>query len=320
MASLKYKKILVTGGTGLVGSHLTEELLLQKAEVIVVSRSFDPRSYFFSKGLHQQVIQVPADLKNSSRITDIVTKHRPDYIVHLAAQPLVDVAYINPLETLETNIMGTAHLLEATRKLPSITGIIVASSDKAYGKMENTHYRETDPLQGDHPYEVSKSATDLIGQMYHRTYGLPVVVTRFGNIYGPGDLNFTRLIPKLCRALILKRMVKLRSDGTFIRDYLYVKDVVSGYLRILKQINTHVGECFNFGSTENLSVLQVIHLVEQLTGKKIRYKILNTQQNEIPKQSLQYSKAQKLLHWKPKYTFAEAFKTTFEWYRRYLSS
>lgn len=320
MAIIAHRNILITGGTGLVGSHLIEALQSYKANILCVSRSFNPRSYFASRTLHEEVAQVTADLKDQARITDIVTRFRPEYIIHLAAQPLVDVAYVNPIETLNTNILGTAHLLEAARKVSRIKGIIVASSDKAYGKLDKKSYKETDPLRGDHPYEVSKSACDLVAQMYYRTYDLPVVITRFGNIYGPGDLNFSRIIPKLCRALIFKQLVRLRSDGTFIRDYLYVKDVADGYLRILKSVDKFLGESFNFGSPENLSVTEVIHAAEKIAGKKIKYKILNTQKNEIPRQSLQYSKARRLLKWQPKFRFAEAFRTTLDWYRSYFAS
>lgn len=319
MVNLKHKTVFITGGTGLIGSHLIEALLTQSPHIITVSRSLNPHSYFMAQGLHQQVVHIPLDIKDSQSLFELIVKYSPDYVIHLAAQPLVDVASNHPLETLATNIMGTVNVLEASRRTAGIKGIIIASSDKAYGKLQKKNYTETDPLKGDHPYEVSKSATDLIGQMYHHTYGLPVVVTRFGNIYGPGDLNFNRIIPKLCRAVILKNLVRLRSDGTFIRDYLYVKDVVDGYLRILEHIDSLVGEAFNFGSPENLSVIEVIKTIEKILGKKINYKILNTQKNEIPRQSLQYAKARRLLKWKPKHSFADAFPHTLEWYKQYFS-
>jgi CDP-glucose 4,6-dehydratase len=319
MTNLKHKTLLITGGTGLIGSHLIEALLPQKANIITISRSFNPRSYFAAHSFHQQVVHIAMDVRDGQHLLELVIKYAPEYIIHLAAQPLVDVALDHPVETLATNIMGTTNILEAARKSPAVKGIIIASSDKAYGKLSKKNYIETDPLKGDHPYEVSKSATDLIGQMYHRTYGLPVIVTRFGNIYGPGDLNFNRIIPKLCRAIILKRKLSLRSDGTFVRDYLYIKDVVNGYLRILQNIDKHTGECFNFGSHHSLSVIDVIKAMEKVISRKITFKTLNTQKNEIPRQSLLYTKAHKLLGWSPHHDLSASLKTTLDWYRQYFS-
>lgn len=318
MAGLKHNNLLITGGAGLVGSHLIEALLAKYANLFVVVRSLDPNSYFASKKFHQKVSLISADLNNAQRIKEIVGQYEIDYIIHLGAQAIVHTAYLNPLQTLQTNIMGTVHVLEAARSFPKIKGVIVASSDKAYGKMKKNSYKETDPLQGDHPYEVSKSATDHITQMYFKTYGLPVVITRFGNIFGPGDLNLNRLIPEMCRCILTKQTLDLRSDGTFRRDYLYVKDVVNGYLKILKKFNQVKGEVFNFGSADNLSVLGVIKKSQKILGCKIPYKILNIQKNEIPIQSLQYVKAKRLLGWKPNYTFAKGLVPTFVWYQRYF--
>lgn len=319
MVRLQHQTLLVTGGTGLVGSHLVEALLPHKAHIIVPVRSIDPKSYFSSLNLDRQVTQVYADLTDYLRLQEIMIDYRVNYVIHLAAQALVSSAFYNPRQTLDTNIMGTVNILEATRHSPYVKGMIIASSDKAYGKL-NRSYKETDSLQGDHPYEVSKSSADLIAQSYFKTYQLPVVITRFGNIYGSGDLNFDRLIPDICRCLILHRTLKIRSDGTFRRDYIYVKDVTDGYLKILARFEKVVGESFNFGSPENLSVMQVIEQVEHVTGKKVHYKILNTQKNEIPHQSLQYTKATKLLGWKPRYHLTEGLRITYDWYRQYFAA
>lgn len=318
MIRLKQQNLLVTGGSGLVGSHLIEALLPLKPHIIVPVRSYDPRSYFATRKLDQRVIQTHADLKDYSRVNEIFIKYRINYVIHLAAQPLVDTAFFNPLDTLQTNIMGTAHVLEAARHSPFIKGLVIASSDKAYGKL-NRPYKETDILKGDHPYEVSKSSADLITQMYHRTYTLPVVITRFGNIYGPGDLNFDRLIPDICRSILTHQILKIRSDGSFRRDYLFVKDVVSGYLNILKYFHQVTGETFNFGSADNLSVIEVIKLAESLLNKKVRYQIINTQKNEIPYQSLRYTKATKLLKWRPRFHLSEGLRLTYDWYRQYFA-
>src|SRR3989338_8449536 len=188
------KNILVTGGTGFIGSHLIEELIRQKAHVISTYQTRNPHSYFYSRNLDEQTTLVYIDICNFESVFDLVTKFDIDLIFHLAAQPLVDIAYANPKRTLETNILCTTNVLESARLFPKVKGIIVASSDKAYGKTEKKYVEDT-PLRCDHPYEVSKSAADLISYSYFKTYGLPVVVTRFGNVYGEGDLNFSRVIP-----------------------------------------------------------------------------------------------------------------------------
>ena len=310
------KNILVTGGTGFIGSHLIEELIRQKAHVISTYQTRNPHSYFYSRNLDEQTTLVYIDICNFESVFDLVTKFDIDLIFHLAAQPLVDIAYANPKRTLETNILGTTNVLESARLFPKVKGIIVASSDKAYGKTEKKYVEDT-PLLGDHPYEVSKSAADLISYSYFKTYGLPVVVTRFGNVYGEGDLNFSRVIPGIMKSLATKESLKIRSDGTYIRDYIYVKDVIHGYLLLAKNIGKVKGEAFNFGSSENLSVLNLITLIEKTLQKKIDYKILNTARNEIPFQSLDYAKIEKKLGCKPKFTLCGIIKQIYDWYSNF---
>lgn len=319
MASvLTGKNILVTGATGLVGSHLVERLLgLKPFKIVALSRSRDSQAYFFKNNFDSKVVMANGDLKDKERVIDIVTKYEIDYIFHIAAQPIVSNAYINPYETLMTNIVGTTHILEAARLSPYIKGVIVASSDKAYGKECNAAI-ETQALQGDHPYDVSKSCTDLLAQTYAKTYNLPITISRFGNIFGPGDLNFNRIIPGIIKAAISGEELALRSDGKFVRDYIYVKDVVEGYITLAENINKARGEAFNFSSGFNFSVLDLIEKTSEVIGKKIEYKILNSQKNEIPEQSLNFEKAKKVLGWKPKYNFEDGILETFAWYKKYL--
>lgn len=260
---------------------------------------------------------VQADITDFSRMFDLVTKHSIEYIFHVAAQPLVDVAYHNPKQTLESNILGTINILEASRLYPKIKGVIVASSDKAYGKLTKGKYREIDALRGDHPYEVSKSCTDLISYSYFKTYGVPVVTTRFGNIYGEGDLNFSRIIPGIMQSVINNETLDLRSNGKFIRDYLYVKDVVQGYLLLATQIEKIKGEAFNFGSNDTLSVLELIELVGDCVGAKVKHRILNIAKNEIPYQSLDFSKVKKL-GWTPKHRVKTVSEKIKSWYEDYF--
>lgn len=318
--SLKNKNVLVTGGTGFVGSHLIKELVAIGAKVVTTYEYLDPLSYFMTEKLDSKCKMVNLDVADFEAVYDTVTKFDIEFIFHLAAQAIVEVAYYNPRKTLESNVMGTVNVLESARLFPKIKGIVVASSDKAYGKLAKGKYVETDALRGDHPYDVSKSATDLISQCYFKTYKVPVVVTRFGNIYGEGDLNFSRIIPGIIRSIIKKETLELRSNGKFTRDYLYVKDVVKGYLNLAQNIEITKGEVYNFGSEETLSVLELIKKIEKVLKIKVNYKILNIAKNEIPYQSLNYNKIKKQLGWKPKYTMSMTAKTIFRWYKKVISN
>jgi len=317
--NFKNKNILVTGGTGFVGSHLIEELINHKANVITTFESLEPRSYFFTGGLNEKTTMINCDVCDFDRVFDIVTKYNVSHIFHLAAQPLVEIAYYNPRRTLESNILGTINVLESARLFPRVKGILIASSDKAYGELNKNKYIETDALKGDHPYEVSKSSADLVAYSYYKTYDVPVVITRFGNVYGEGDLYFSRIIPGILESVIKKQTLKVRSDGKYVRDYLYVKDVVSGYLLLAKNIFKVKGEAFNFGSKESLSVLGLIKLVEKILSKKIKYKILNTAKNEIIYQSLDFKKIQKL-GWSPNYSLSSTIDKTYKWYNEILGN
>ncbi len=327
------KNILVTGGTGFVGSHLVEELVKQGANVITTFISTSPFSYFFTQGLNKKVMMVHLDVEDFEGIHDLIIKNNIEVIFHLAAQALVETAFYNPKRTLSTNIMGTANILESVRLYPKVKAVVVASSDKAYGKLDYTpevnygpkntsgvkdKYQESDPLRGDHPYEVSKSAADLICNSYFKTYKTPVVITRFGNIYGEGDLNFSRIIPGIMKSVASSQELSVRSNGKYIRDYLYVKDVVNGYILLSQNIEKIKGEAFNFGSDDTLSVLEVIKLIEKKLKKKVRFKIMNTAKNEIPYQSLDYSKIKKSMGWKPRYNLLKSIDKIYKWYKKTL--
>jgi len=316
--NLKRKNILVTGATGLVGGHLTEKLVGMGANVHITFRSFNPKSYFAKKKLNEKVVSAICDIKHFDRVFDIITKYEIEHIFHVAAQPIVDAAYINPHETLEANIMGTVNILEAARRSSKIKGVVVASSDKAYGK-KCSNAAETEPMAGDHPYDVSKSCTDLIARTYAKTYDLPVAVSRFGNIYGPGDMNFNRIVPGVMKAILNNETLEIRSDGKFIRDYVYVKDVADGYVTLMENMNKIKGEAFNFSTGYNFSVIEIIKKIEKILNKKCEYKILNAQKNEIPEQSLSFEKATKVLGWKSQYAFEEGIVETYNWYQEYFN-
>lgn len=318
MGELNEKKIIVTGGTGFIGSHIVEDLVKDGANILVIDIKIHPKSHFALSKFQEKIKVEIIDIAKKSKIKDIINKFKPEYIYHLAAEAIVDKSYKNPYRTFQTNVMGTVSVLEAARLINNLKGVIVASSDKAYGKTKQT-YTEESPIKGDHPYDVSKSCTDLISHAYFKTYHLPVVITRFGNVYGEGDMHLNRIIPGLCESIIKNKPLLLRSDGTYVRDYVYVKDVANGYLTLLKKLNNNKihGEAFNFSSSDTFSVIDLIKKGEQVLRKKIPYKILNIAKNEIPYQHLDSTKV-KNLGWQPSYSIETTLPQIVDWYRKVL--
>lgn len=312
------KRVLVTGGNGFIGSHLVKSLVLSNTQVIVPYLEIDKKSFFHRQNLHKKTVFVPCDLRNFAKAYNLITKNKVDFIFHLAAQPIVEAAYADPYTTFETNIMGTVNVLEAARRYGKVLGILVTSSDKAYGKIPRV--TEKDPVSGDHPYETSKSAADLIARTYFKTYQLPVVVTRFGNVYGAGDLNFNRIIPGVMESLIKKTRLEIRSDGKFVRDYVYVGDVVDAMIQIANNFKAVGGEVFNVSSNDNLSVLNLIKKIDRILKMKVDYKILNKAKNEIPRQSVDFAKIRRVLGWKPRHDLVNTLPEVFDWYKIYFES
>lgn len=313
---LNGKNVLVTGGLGFFGSHLVKALIENGCNAYTTDLAENRRSYYFQQGLDEKAIYEQCDVADFLRIKSVITKNKIDFVFHVAAQAIVEAAYHDPLGTITSNVMGTANVLEACREYGKVEGILVTSTDKAYGKLPRVD--ETKPLSGDHPYEVSKSSADLIAQMYFRTYGLPVVITRFGNVYGEGDLNWNRIIPGIMKAIVKDEPLEIRSNGKYVRDYIYVKDVVNASLVLAKNIKKSKGQAFNISSNENLQVIEVVKKIGKILGLKIDYKILSVAINEIPVQSVNFQKIKKTFGWKPENNFSTTSKDIFDWYSNYF--
>lgn len=316
MGRLTTDRVLVTGGAGFIGSHLVKNLTSSGIKTFVIDIKVDPRSYFAQEKLQRKCRFEILDIRHKDLVGKFLVENSINYIFHLAAEPIVQEVFSNPYPAFETNIMGTINILEGARKLSSLKAIIFASSDKAYGKSEKP-YKEDSPLRGDHPYDVSKSAADLISQAYFKTYGLPLVIARFGNVYGEGDFHFGRIVPDICEAIIKNKTLMLRSDGTYIRDYLYVEDVVSGYLFLIENFQKLKGEAFNFSSEDTFSVMDLIGKAEKILGMKVKYKILDIAKNEIPYQHLNNAKIRKL-GWENRYRLTDTLQRVLNWYRDLL--
>ena len=310
----KNKNVLITGAAGFKGSHLVEQLSKTNARIISLVREFDPKSYFQTKKLGDRSVVVIGDLKNPVKMADILSQFEITTIFHLGAQPIVGTALMNPSETLSSNIMGTVNILEAARLYGRVSEIVVVSSDKAYGPCKKMPYKEDERLQGKAPYDVSKSCADLISQMYSRVYNLPIVITRCANVFGPGDLNFNRLVPGLMDAIIKNEMWEIRSDGKMIREYIYVKDSIDAYISLAENIDKTKGQAFNIASHNVISVIEARDKICKILNLPIKSKILNQAKTEIPEQYLDGSKIKQIIGWEPKTSFEQAILETYGWY------
>ncbi|PLS07025.1 GDP-mannose 4,6-dehydratase [Bacillus halotolerans] len=320
MSFWKNKNVFVTGCTGLLGSYLVKELIEQGANVTGLVRDHVPQSNLYQGEHVKKMNIVQGALEDLPVIERALGEYEIDTVFHLAAQAIVGVANRNPVSTFEANILGTWNVLEACRKHPLIKRVIVASSDKAYGDQENLPYDEDMPLQGKHPYDVSKSCADLISHTYFHTYGLPVCITRCGNLYGGGDLNFNRIIPQTIQLVLNGEAPEIRSDGTFVRDYFYIEDAVQAYLLLAEKMEEHnlAGEAFNFSNENQLTVLELVEKILKKMNSNLKPKVLNQGSNEIKHQYLSAEKARKLLNWTPAYTIDEGLEKTIAWYTEFF--
>jgi CDP-glucose 4,6-dehydratase len=312
---------LVTGGTGLLGPWLVKRLLEAEADVVCLVRDWVPDCELVRAKWIEKVKVVRGDLRDQALLERTLGEYEIDTVFHLAAQTIVGIANNNPISTFETNIAGTWALLEACRRSPSIGRILVASSDKAYGDQEKLPYSEDTPLEGRHPYDVSKSCADLISKAYSVTFDLPVVVTRCGNFYGGGDLNWNRIVPGTIRSALRNERPIIRSDGTFLRDYVYVEDGAAAYMLSAEKMAENPklnGEAFNFSDENPVSVLDLVRQILALMNSSLEPVIQDRAKNEIRHQYLSATKARRELGWKPLFGLDEGLRCTIEWYNHFF--
>jgi CDP-glucose 4,6-dehydratase len=315
------RSVLVTGGTGLLGSWLVKQLTDAGANVVCLVRDWVPQSELVRSGHIEKVNTVRGDIIDRDLIERTLGEYEVEVVFHLAAQTIVGIANRNPLSTFSANIEGTWNLLEACRRSPKVASIVVASSDKAYGDQEHLPYDESMPLQGRHPYDVSKSCADLIAQTYAVSYNLPVAITRCGNFYGGGDLNWNRVVPGTIRSIIRGERPVIRSDGKFVRDYFYIEDGASAYMLLAERLAsdpTLRGQAFNFSNESQVSVLEMVDLILGTMKSSLRPEVLNQASNEIRHQYLSAERARTLLNWKPSFDLHSGLDRTLAWYRDFL--
>jgi CDP-glucose 4,6-dehydratase len=311
----------VTGATGLVGGWLVARLLDVGADVICLVRDWVPQSKLVTDNAIERVRVVRGEVSDIALMERCLGEYEIDTVIHLAAQTIVTIANRNPLSTFESNIAGTWSLLEACRRSPSVKQVVVASSDKAYGDADKLPYDEETPLRGRHPYDMSKSCSDLVAQCYAKTYQLPVAITRCGNFYGGGDLNWNRIVPGTIRSVARSQRPVIRSDGNYVRDYFYVEDGAAVYMHLAQALaeNSELrGEAFNFSNESQVSVLELVHKILTLMRSGLQPDVRNEANNEIRHQYLSAAKAKRMLNWRPLFSLDQGLERTVDWYRKFL--
>lgn len=314
------RNVLVTGYEGFLGSNMTKQLINYKAKVVGLDILTKRKWNILNKKNLDKIEIIRGSVVNHKLLNQIFGKYNIEFVFHLAAEAIVGKCLKYPRKAFSSNIQGTWNILEVCRNNSTIRGIVVTSSDKAYGIKNRLPYKENDSLAGSHPYDVSKSCGDLLAHTYFSTYNLPVCVTRCGNIYGPGDFNFSRIVPDTIRSILKNKQLVIRSDGNFTRDYIYVDDVVMGYLLLAEKMEKSnlFGEAFNFSNETPVSVLNLVKSIYKIAGKSPNYRVLNQAEYEIPHQYLSAKKAKKILNWRPGYKLEEGLKRTIQWYKKVL--
>jgi CDP-glucose 4,6-dehydratase len=313
----------VTGGTGLVGSWLVQRLTAAGASVVCLVRDWVPQSELVRSSGIDKVTVVRGDIGDRELLERVLGEYEIDTVIHLAAQTIVTIANRNPISTFESNIAGTWNLLEACRRSPRIKQVVIASSDKAYGDQDHLPYDENTALQGQHPYDVSKSAADLIAKTYAVSYSLPVTITRCGNFFGGGDLNWNRIVPGTIRSVVRNQRPVIRSDGQYVRDYFYVEDGAAAYMLLAEALAQNPalrGEAFNFSYGRPMTVIEITRQILAQMGSDLEPLVCNETSNEIREQFLDAAKARRILGWEPLFSLEAGLKKTIQWYRDFLGS
>ena len=313
--------MLITGHEGFLGSNLTKMLIPSGARIVGLDIDTKRKNTIFTAEDYKKFVTVKGSVADYGLLKKIISGYKIDAVFHLAAEAIVGKCLNDPMLAFSSNIEGTWKMLDACRNSATVRAVVIASSDKAYGSHKALPYREDASLHGDHPYDVSKSCADLIAYTYFHTYGLPVAVTRCGNIYGPGDFNFSRIVPEAIRCALSGRDIEIRSDGKFTRDYVFVEDIAAGYILLaekLRKLNLG-GEAFNFSDENPITVVEFVKKIYRAAGINPRYKILNKAKYEIKHQYLASKKARKILGWKPRHDLAGGLGLTVGWYRDYFS-
>ena len=317
------RPVFVTGGSGLLGGWLVRRLVDAGADVVCLIRDWVPQCELFTSRLQEKVTIVRGDIRLQREVERALGEYEITTVFHLAAQTTVGVANRNPVSTLDANIRGTWNVLEACRRSPKVAQIVVASSDKAYGDQPVLPYREDAPLQGRHPYDVSKSCADLVAQMYGYTYRLPLAITRCGNLFGGGDLNWNRIVPGTIRSVLRGERPIIRSDGHFVRDYFYVEDGAAAYMLLAEQLASRPelnGQAFNFSNETQTTVLELANRIILSMGSTLAPDVRNEAMlHEIRLQYLDASKAREQLSWSPLYSLDSGLEATVRWYRQYFA-
>ncbi|MBI2095794.1 MAG: GDP-mannose 4,6-dehydratase [Candidatus Omnitrophica bacterium] len=314
---------LVTGATGFVGGWLVKRLVDHGADVVCLVRDWVPQSQLLKDGLVSQVKLVRGDIRDQALLERVMGEYETNTVIHLAAQTIVGIANDNPVSTFESNVGGTWAVLEAARRSPRVKQIVVASSDKAYGSQEKLPYDEGTPLKGTHPYDVSKSCADLIAATYAKTFELPVAITRCGNFYGGGDLNWNRIVPGTIRSALKGERPVIRSDGKYVRDYFYVEDGAAAYMLLAERLAKDPGlrgEAFNFSNETRVSVADLVSRILKIMKSNLKPRVLSEARHEIRHQYLSAQKARKALGWSPLFDLNAGLRKTVDWYREFLSS
>lgn len=321
----KKRKVLITGATGFIGSNLVQELISRGSDVFALTYGISYEQHdFFSSAEKKKIRFIRADVREYEQLSDIFTKNRIDTCFHLAAQPIVMTAFESPLPTFDVNIRGTINILEAARCSRYLKRLVIASTTHVYGNNRDLPYIESFAAKPSRPYETSKACADMLAQTYYYTYGLPVAMTRMTNTYGPGDINFSRIIPKVIHAILEGRDPEI-IGGTAVRDYLYVKDAVSGYLALAENVGRQEirGEAFNFGSGQIFSAIEVAQKILKISGQKKLRLIVHAEielKKEIDKQYVSTEKARGLLGWSSRYSLDQGLKETYQWYDKNMIS